>query len=433
MSSETAKSTSSSSSSPQIPEGPPPQPIPHYPQPPPYGAHYPPPPGPYPPFYAYPVPDPSHHDPNAPNGAPSQPVAPFFMAVPPPPPGMVYAYPMPPTAPGYPFAAGMPPPQAAPKPKRKQVKMAVSKLPFVTRLPRWARAIISRPGLLPWHHLVPNTGPSWARWPVYARFLAGVTMGIAHCTNCASACKRCDEARPCERCVKYGLAETCVDGVRKERKKGIKRGPYKRKNRNGSGEPVIEGEPAVPPPPPGYPMPPEGYPFPLVYPPYSYVPPPADGQQHPEGSPSGAPPPGMPHPVYPPYPAIYPHPYGAYPGAPPMGYPPLVPAPVAASPSSASKPDSSNGTPANGAPPAETTGKGKKRARGKGDEGTRASKKNKEAPAEETQPNGSVSGETTAKDQPPPPPPPTFAGHPDAGPAAAAFNGPEPRPLMATM
>ncbi|KAJ2958232.1 hypothetical protein NUW54_g14545 [Trametes sanguinea] len=57
------------------------------------------------------------------------------------------------------------------------------------------------------------------------------------CTNCASACKRCDEARPCERCVKYGLAETCVDGVRKERKKGIKRGPYKRKNRNGSGEP----------------------------------------------------------------------------------------------------------------------------------------------------------------------------------------------------
>ena len=56
------------------------------------------------------------------------------------------------------------------------------------------------------------------------------------CTNCAGACKRCDEARPCERCVKYGLAETCIDGVRKERKKGIKRGPYKRKNRSVSGE-----------------------------------------------------------------------------------------------------------------------------------------------------------------------------------------------------
>ena len=59
---------------------------------------------------------------------------------------------------------------------------------------------------------------------------------FSQCTNCASACKRCDEARPCERCIKYGLAETCVDGVRKERKKGIKRGPYKRKNRTSSGE-----------------------------------------------------------------------------------------------------------------------------------------------------------------------------------------------------
>lgn len=98
MSSEPAKSSSSSSASPQ--EGAQPPPVPQYAQPPPYGGHYPPPPGPYPPFYAYPVPDPSHHDPNAPNGAPAQPVAPFFMAVPPPPPGMVYAYPMPPTAPG---------------------------------------------------------------------------------------------------------------------------------------------------------------------------------------------------------------------------------------------------------------------------------------------------------------------------------------------
>ncbi|KAJ3736751.1 hypothetical protein DFJ43DRAFT_1050627 [Lentinula guzmanii] len=52
------------------------------------------------------------------------------------------------------------------------------------------------------------------------------------CTNCAAACKRCDEARPCERCKKYGFADTCVDGQRKERKKGIKRGPYKRKNKS---------------------------------------------------------------------------------------------------------------------------------------------------------------------------------------------------------
>ncbi|KAJ3764073.1 hypothetical protein EV360DRAFT_77787 [Lentinula raphanica] len=52
------------------------------------------------------------------------------------------------------------------------------------------------------------------------------------CTNCATACKRCDEARPCERCKKYGIADRCVDGQRKERKKGIKRGPYKRKNKS---------------------------------------------------------------------------------------------------------------------------------------------------------------------------------------------------------
>lgn len=47
--------------------------------------------------------------------------------------------------------------------------------------------------------------------------------------NCQKACKKCDEGRPCARCIKYGLTETCVDSTRKVRKKGIKRGPYKRK------------------------------------------------------------------------------------------------------------------------------------------------------------------------------------------------------------
>ncbi|KAG6881367.1 hypothetical protein C0993_001763, partial [Termitomyces sp. T159_Od127] len=60
------------------------------------------------------------------------------------------------------------------------------------------------------------------------------------CTNCASACKRCDESRPCERCIKYNIPETCVDGQRKERKKGIKRGPYKRKNKLPNGQ-VLAG------------------------------------------------------------------------------------------------------------------------------------------------------------------------------------------------
>jgi len=44
--------------------------------------------------------------------------------------------------------------------------------------------------------------------------------------NCQKACKKCDDTRPCERCVKYGLETSCQDSARKERKKGVKRGPY---------------------------------------------------------------------------------------------------------------------------------------------------------------------------------------------------------------
>jgi hypothetical protein len=59
-------------------------------------------------------------------------------------------------------------------------------------------------------------------------------LKIYQCTNCAAACKRCDENRPCDRCQKYSISDTCVDGQRKERKKGVKRGPYKRKNKGDS-------------------------------------------------------------------------------------------------------------------------------------------------------------------------------------------------------
>ncbi|KAI8073969.1 hypothetical protein BC940DRAFT_289659 [Gongronella butleri] len=55
------------------------------------------------------------------------------------------------------------------------------------------------------------------------------------CTNCQKACKKCDDSRPCPRCVRYNMADTCINSVRKERKKGIKRGPYKRRTRNGEG------------------------------------------------------------------------------------------------------------------------------------------------------------------------------------------------------
>lgn len=53
------------------------------------------------------------------------------------------------------------------------------------------------------------------------------------CTNCQKACKKCDDNRPCQRCVRYGTVDTCVDSKRKERKKGIKRGPYKKRDGKG--------------------------------------------------------------------------------------------------------------------------------------------------------------------------------------------------------
>ncbi|KAG2220877.1 hypothetical protein INT45_004045, partial [Circinella minor] len=49
------------------------------------------------------------------------------------------------------------------------------------------------------------------------------------CVNCQKACKKCDDGRACQRCIKLGLTATCVDSPRKERRKGIKRGPYKKR------------------------------------------------------------------------------------------------------------------------------------------------------------------------------------------------------------
>ncbi|KAL1924847.1 uncharacterized protein VTP21DRAFT_4501 [Calcarisporiella thermophila] len=58
------------------------------------------------------------------------------------------------------------------------------------------------------------------------------------CVNCQKACKKCDDGRPCQRCIKHGLTATCVDSPRKPRKKGIKRGPYKRRKQlNQPGQP----------------------------------------------------------------------------------------------------------------------------------------------------------------------------------------------------
>ncbi|TFY65683.1 hypothetical protein EVG20_g5404 [Dentipellis fragilis] len=109
------------------------------------------------------------------------------------------------------------------------------------------------------------------------------------CTNCQKACKKCDDARPCLRCVKYGIGEECVDSQRKERKKGIKRGPYKKRDgKNNNVEQQLDN--AVPHGmgmPPGMPpasVPPTmpymgqmGYP-PPYYGQYPAVPPPKPGE-----------------------------------------------------------------------------------------------------------------------------------------------------------
>lgn len=39
------------------------------------------------------------------------------------------------------------------------------------------------------------------------------------CVNCKKACKKCDQGRPCQRCIKLGLESSCVDAPRKSRKK----------------------------------------------------------------------------------------------------------------------------------------------------------------------------------------------------------------------
>ncbi|KAI0948153.1 hypothetical protein AcW1_009745 [Taiwanofungus camphoratus] len=320
-----------------------------------YNGHYPP-PGAYPPYYAYaPISD-ANHDPNAPNGGP--PHTPYLMPYPPPHPGIIYAYAAPPPGQGYPpFSPPPPPSQPVPRPKRKQVKMA--------------------------------------------------------CTNCASACKRCDESRPCERCVKYGLSDSCRDGVRKERKKGIKRGPYKRKNRGSGSEPSVPGDPSAPPVP--YPPPPEGYYHPYFYPP-GYVQAAHDGQAHPEGVPNsnGQP---MPHPQY--YsvpPPMYPYP--PYPGGPvPYAPPPVVAPTTSAAPATNGRYEHSAGTNEVNGDSAGTT-KSKKRTRAKNvDEGGSKARKTKPSPAASQADGDAVRG----KDDP-------HGGHHEGG---SAFNGIEPRAMVA--
>ena len=36
--------------------------------------------------------------------------------------------------------------------------------------------------------------------------------------NCQKSNKKCDDERPCQRCIRHNLTETCSDSIRKERK-----------------------------------------------------------------------------------------------------------------------------------------------------------------------------------------------------------------------
>ena len=56
------------------------------------------------------------------------------------------------------------------------------------------------------------------------------------CIHCKKACKKCDDIRPCTRCVRIGFQNNCIDAPRKERKKGFKRGPYNKGRGDGSYE-----------------------------------------------------------------------------------------------------------------------------------------------------------------------------------------------------
>ncbi|KAH9901651.1 hypothetical protein C8Q73DRAFT_637231 [Cubamyces lactineus] len=170
------------------------------------------------------------------------------------------------------------------------------------------------------------------------------------CTNCQKACKKCDDARPCLRCVKYGIAEDCVDSQRKERQKGIKRGPYKKRDgrtanvdrqqvdvavqQQGMVIPPAVAATAVPSPtppmpyvapvpyPPGiypqYPAPSAAKPGetpPMYYPPpfyYTHIPPPPPQVTGQDGEPVSY----VPHPQY--YPAFLYGPPQAYAAAPYM-------------------------------------------------------------------------------------------------------------------
>ncbi|KAJ6497750.1 hypothetical protein C8R45DRAFT_1094089 [Mycena sanguinolenta] len=87
--------------------------------------------------------------------------------------------------------------------------------------------------------ILDSPGPSDTLLHMYTFSSASQTVRLRKqvkiaCTKCQKAGKKCDLARPCLRCTKYRFPEECVDAQRKERQKGAKRGPYKKRDANGN-------------------------------------------------------------------------------------------------------------------------------------------------------------------------------------------------------
>lgn len=69
-------------------------------------------------------------------------------------------------------------------------------------------------------------------------------LSVRYQTNRRKACKKCDDVRPCQRCLKYSVV--CVDTTgRKERRKGI---PESYKVVKGIEETILKLEPVAEPP-----------------------------------------------------------------------------------------------------------------------------------------------------------------------------------------
>ncbi|KIY74402.1 hypothetical protein CYLTODRAFT_416242 [Cylindrobasidium torrendii FP15055 ss-10] len=92
------------------------------------------------------------------------------------------------------------------------------------------------------------------------------------CQHCQRAHLTCQTARPCERCIKRGIADTCTDGVRKKAKYLLDEEELSQKTAQKpsppASQPQLQQAPPPPPPPPSEPAPIDPIPDPMFTPSY---------------------------------------------------------------------------------------------------------------------------------------------------------------------